>query len=186
MDDLHRAHSQFWASGSIFCWVVGVCVMMVVNLAAAAAAARPPPRLPALLLLVRSTLWPQLDLPSSSFFNTPRSRVTIGELHTQLQPSAHYPRHRQRPQHQRALRSAIMASSSTWSDFDVSRAPLPSARLASAQRATVLTTIQNFVNVFVPKQTIPRLRQFAEKIRLYAGIDLHIKSQERKQDLVSK
>ncbi|KAL1408855.1 E3 SUMO-protein ligase pli1 [Vanrija albida] len=56
----------------------------------------------------------------------------------------------------------MASQSTTWSDFD------------------------HFVKVFVPKQTIPRLRMFAEKIRLYAGIDLHLRSQEKKQDLVDK
>lgn len=46
--------------------------------------------------------------------------------------------------------------------------------------------MQHFVNHFIPKLTVPKLRQVAEKITLNAGINLHLRSGERKQDVVDK
>ncbi|BEI93876.1 uncharacterized protein CcaverHIS019_0603350 [Cutaneotrichosporon cavernicola] len=44
----------------------------------------------------------------------------------------------------------------------------------------------HFINYYVPKQTIPRLRQFAAVIERHSRIRLALKSQERKADLVNK
>ncbi|KAL7419222.1 E3 SUMO-protein ligase pli1 [Cryptotrichosporon argae] len=53
-------------------------------------------------------------------------------------------------------------SQAVWQDFDV------------------------FLNQFIPKQTIPTLRSFADRIYANANINLNLRSQERKADLVDK
>lgn len=48
------------------------------------------------------------------------------------------------------------------------------------------TDEQHFVNNFIPKLTVPKLRQVADAITRQAGINLHLRSGERKQDVVDK
>lgn len=48
------------------------------------------------------------------------------------------------------------------------------------------TDRQHFVNQFIPKLTVPKLKQVAEAITRNAGINLHLRSGERKQDVVDK
>ncbi|EKC97917.1 chromosome condensation-related protein [Trichosporon asahii var. asahii CBS 8904] len=44
----------------------------------------------------------------------------------------------------------------------------------------------HFVNNFIPKLTVPKLKHVAEAITRIAGINLHLRSGERKQDVVDK
>lgn len=48
------------------------------------------------------------------------------------------------------------------------------------------TDRQHFVNNFIPKLTVPKLKHVAEAITRIAGINLHLRSGERKQDVVDK
>ncbi|CAK9784636.1 hypothetical protein CC85DRAFT_325947 [Cutaneotrichosporon oleaginosum] len=45
---------------------------------------------------------------------------------------------------------------------------------------------EHFINYYVPKQTVPRLRQFAAVIEKHARMRLILRSQERKADVVHK
>lgn len=45
---------------------------------------------------------------------------------------------------------------------------------------------KTFVNHFIPKLTVPKLKQVAERITAIAGINLHLRSGERKQEVVDK
>lgn len=47
-------------------------------------------------------------------------------------------------------------------------------------------TEQHFVNNFIPKLTVVKLKLVAEAITRQSGINLHLRSGERKQDVVDK
>ena len=45
---------------------------------------------------------------------------------------------------------------------------------------------QNFIAYALPRLTVARLRQFSERIQVHTHINLALKSQERKSDIIEK
>lgn len=66
------------------------------------------------------------------------------------------------------------------------RARMHLACRAPLQPLSHALTPQNFVTYTMPKMTIPKLRMLAEEIMRISGMNLMLRSQERKADLVDR